>query len=522
MRILVISNLLPPRMLGGFELAALTISRALRERGHEVLILTSPAERYDDSQAGWVDRSLNLRELFVNVQPHHEEAREAERFASRVSNIQNTLIVLDRLRSFQPDHVMTFGLVGLGGLAILDAIRSAGIPITMNLGDDVPIQLVDGWEPEVLAHYEAPSPLFSSLRYAIISRTLQEEVAARIELGPTQIIPRGAAHPDLVRTRPHRADGETRFVSSGIVSPHKGIDITVQAVALLKERGLDRFRVDVYGGGLHEEYRARTRELGLGDVIEFHGPTDQQAVLAAEAASDALVFPTWHREPFGNAPIEAAAAGCVPIITEDFGAAEWLVDGVHAIKIQRNPESLADAMERVIRGEVDLEAMAKAGRELAHGSLSFERTIIRLESWLLEGSSGSRFAPDWPALAARALRKDDDVRWAHDAVEKEIEEVAVRTAQIQAQMTQQSWYRRLLALPLKAMRWVVRPFVEAETRELAMQLAARERAVSDAEDRLIARERAAQERDEALRHLIQGVRKDIMATNHRIDEIGKR
>jgi len=522
LRILVISNLLPPRMLGGFELAALTLSRALRERGHEVLVLTTPAERFDELQAGWVDRSLALRELFVNVPSHHEDVREAERFASRISNIQNTLTVIDRLRTFEPDHVMTFGLVGLGGLAILDAVRSAGVPITMNLGDDVPVQLIDGWPEAVVAGFEAPSPLFQSVRYAILSRTLQEEIESRIELGPTQIIPRGAAHPDLVRTRAHRADGETRFVSAGIVSPHKGIDIIVQAVVQLRESGLANFRVDVYGGGLHHEYRDRTREMGLGDIIEFHGPTDQADVLAAEAAADALLFPTWHREPFGNAPIEAAAAGCVPIITEDFGAAEWLVDGVHAIKIQRNPDSLAAAMARVVRGEIDLEAMAEAGRELAHGTLSFERSIIRLESWLVEGTGGARFAPDFAALATEAIRKDDAVHRALQAIEQDTQEVAVRTAQIQAQLQRQPWHRRLLTLPLRAMRWIVRPFVEAETRELAMQLAARERAVSDAEDRLIARERAAEERDETMRHLLQGVRKDLMATNHRIDEIGKR
>jgi glycogen synthase len=49
LRILVISNLYPPQMIGGYERAIADCARLLYQRGHEVLVLTSNAEAYTTS-----------------------------------------------------------------------------------------------------------------------------------------------------------------------------------------------------------------------------------------------------------------------------------------------------------------------------------------------------------------------------------------------------------------------------------------------------------------------------------------
>ena len=41
MRILVVSNLYPPHIIGGYELGCRDIVEALKRRGHELLVLTS-------------------------------------------------------------------------------------------------------------------------------------------------------------------------------------------------------------------------------------------------------------------------------------------------------------------------------------------------------------------------------------------------------------------------------------------------------------------------------------------------
>ncbi len=77
-------------------------------------------------------------------------------------------------------------------------------------------------------------------------------------------------------------------------------------------------------------------------------------------------------------------------MTGTTGPAERFVDGVTALKIRRTAEALADAMRRVGRGEVDLQALGAAGRALAAGDLSFSTSVDRLEAVLRVTLSQSR------------------------------------------------------------------------------------------------------------------------------------
>ncbi|MBO9578927.1 MAG: glycosyltransferase family 4 protein, partial [Microbacteriaceae bacterium] len=419
MRILVISNLLPPRMLGGFELAALNLSRALRERGHEVLVLTSPAMQEAPEQDGWVERTLNVRDKWFEAVPPEPEALREVAYQSQVSNPSNALIVLDRVRAFRPDHILAFGLIGLGGLNLLATLRDTGVPVTLNLGDDVPKHLLGDVPPAVREAFDAEA-LFASMRAAIVSRTLGREIAQTVALGPTAYIARGVRYADVPRSRPHRDGGIARFVSVGILAPHKGIDVTFDAIERVAGAGRRAFVVHFFGDGDAEHWSREARVRGFGDQVVFHGKVSQLAVAEAEAGADALIFPTWHREPGASVAGEAAAVGCVPIMTGDCGPSEWFVDGVNAIKIERDPADLAEAMRRVIDGEVDLDAMAAAGRRLASGSLSFDRSVSRLESWL---AAGTPEAPardvDHERLAARIVERDGAARSAWDHANQE-------------------------------------------------------------------------------------------------------
>ena len=58
MRTLLVSNLFPPDVLGGYELLADDVARALRGRGHDVHVLSTGAPRGEDPS--WVHRSLSL------------------------------------------------------------------------------------------------------------------------------------------------------------------------------------------------------------------------------------------------------------------------------------------------------------------------------------------------------------------------------------------------------------------------------------------------------------------------------
>ncbi|WP_210413884.1 glycosyltransferase [Protaetiibacter larvae] len=514
MRILVISDLLPPRMLGGFELACRNLSQGLRDRGHEVLVLTTATDRAAPEQDGWVDRCLALHELFVNVNLEDDGIGRLNRFESRVSTVGNSLIVLDRIRSFAPDHILMFNLFGIGGIGILDTVRRTGIPWTLNLGDNVPGALLDGTSGAIRELYDVPGGLFASGSYAIVSETLRDEVIATgVPLGPVEVIPRGALYPDLARTRDYRDGGVTRFVAAGILSPHKGVDLMIDAAAGLVEQGLDGFRLEIYGDGLVDHYRSRIAERGLTGFVSIPGRVDQRRLFEIHAGSDAFLFPTWEREPGASAPVEAASVGCVPIMTADCGPAEYLVDGVHTLKIARNAHALADAMARVVRGEVDLAALGAAGRRIARGDLSFSTSVERLEAFLGSGDHRVALKLDTDAIAAEVIRLDDAAR---RVLLDELRE-GKQMGESEASPPRASAARRIASLPARAVRRLIRPAISAELAEQRDFLREQRSRIEADREALAAREAQLAEREKAMNSLTRAVQKDILATNRRID-----
>lgn len=411
MRILVVSNFLPPRMLGGFELACYNISKGLIARGHDVLVLTSPTELPLPEPQPFVDRCLSLRWVGGRGTPTNRAVLAAYRHEAQVSNESNTQIILDRIREFEPDVVMYFNLVGLGGLAILKAVDSIGVPWVMNLGDRVPADLLANIPERVRAVFDAGSDgdLFSRGAACAVSQTLVDEIRTLgVELGDVEIIPRGVVMRDVRRRREYRQDGITRFISAGALQEHKGIGVILHAVRLLLEEGTDPFLVDLYGAGRAEYFERMAETLGVVSHVRFNGSVSQREVIEANAASDAFLFPTWAREPGASTPVEAAVGGTITILTGTCGPAERIVDGVHGMKIRRTPGDLANAMRSVILGEVDLEKMGASARKLAATDLSFDTSIGRVERFLdrvrrtrADGTLGGRSAD------AEALQRHD-------------------------------------------------------------------------------------------------------------------
>lgn len=394
MRLLFVSNLYPPQVLGGYEMTCARVAEAMAARGHSVRVLTSPTYLPPDpdaSPAVELHRTLSLRTYFPLPQTGGEIA-QLMHHESAVSRFENTRILLEELRDFEPTHVVAFNLLGLGGLALIDLLRSVDAPWMWNLGDRIPNALVDGLPEPVLAVYGAQAPdYFDRGEIVAVSRSLVDGIeAGGLTLGEVEVIGRGVTvPPDSGEPRLYREGGVTRFTFAASLGEHKGVGLVVEAAAVLAGETRD-FRVDLYGDGDVEGWRVRASDAGLDGVVEFHGATPRDDVLAAHEHADAFLFPTWEGEAFGVAPVEAAAAGCVPIVTAASGVAEFLIDGVDCVKITRSVPALVGAMRNVMNGSTDLEALGRRGREAARGPLSFERSIELIEASLeRRGTPGS-------------------------------------------------------------------------------------------------------------------------------------
>ncbi|HEY4250024.1 MAG TPA: glycosyltransferase family 4 protein [Roseomonas sp.] len=384
MRILILSNLFPPHVLGGYEIACRSVAAALVGRGHVVEVLSTHAPMATPEDPPWLERALALR-TFDAVPPESEALHLHE---SGRSFHPNTAGLLKRLRHFRPDIVYAWNLRGIGGLALLDLVEHLGIPWVLHLMDRLPADLLCGAAPITAGLFARHDhALLTRARVIAMSEHVLTEIAdvagIRFEMPPV-IIPGWVAAQGLRQREQYLQGGILRLVTAGSIGTHKGTDLIVDACALLRARGLRRFSVDIYGFGATEPWVTRAMQGGVADCLNFLGPRSQAEILALLPDYDAFLFPTHEREPFGFAPIEAAACGVVPIITRNAGCAERLVDGVHALKIDRSAASLADAIAQLLTGAVSVTALGRRAARLVRTDLDFGQCLDRMERVLRE------------------------------------------------------------------------------------------------------------------------------------------
>jgi glycosyltransferase involved in cell wall biosynthesis len=170
----------------------------------------------------------------------------------------------------------------------------------------------------------------------------------------------------------------------------------IDAIALLRERGLE-LKLHLAGDGpLRGELEARVRRNKLDEHVRFLGFRKDLPELFA--ACDALVLST-HYEGFGLAVVEAMAAGRPVIATRIPCLAEIVTPGETGLLVEpRSPVSLADGIESVIQQPLRARAMGAAGRVRARERFDLAPSARAFDAHLLETaervgiSSGRRFA----------------------------------------------------------------------------------------------------------------------------------
>lgn len=175
----------------------------------------------------------------------------------------------------------------------------------------------------------------------------------------------------------------------------KGVGELVIAARLLKEREVPG-KVILVGApdpgnpsAIPERQLRRWVEEG---IVEWQGL--QEDMPEVYARSHIVALPSY-REGLPRSLIEAAAAGRPIIATDVPGCREVVRHGVNGLLVPpKDPEALADALERLLTDPRSRERMGRRGREFAVDVFSDRRvvseTIAVYEGLLLEVARGSR------------------------------------------------------------------------------------------------------------------------------------
>ena len=183
-----------------------------------------------------------------------------------------------------------------------------------------------------------------------------------------EVIPNGI---DVEHYTP-RPPGMDRFpeptlLYMGRIKRYKRVDLVLEAMALLRERGLDA-RLVVAGKGDHRAtLEAHAAGLDLEGRVEFAGWVDEETKLELLRRAWVHVL-TSPKEGWGISNLEAAACGTPSVASDSPGLRESVIDGeTGLLSPHGDPEALADRLETLLTDGDMRERMGRRARSFAEG-----------------------------------------------------------------------------------------------------------------------------------------------------------
>lgn len=159
----------------------------------------------------------------------------------------------------------------------------------------------------------------------------------------------------------------------GRLAADKGILEAVEAVAMLRDRGIDA-RLTIAGtGAALEEIRSAIASAGLADRVRLVGAVTGAAKQQLWLKTDVFALPT-SREGLPYALLEAMSCGAVPVISPVGAIPDVMQDEVHGLFVPpRDPRALAAALERLATDRALLHRLALAARARVASEYSIAR-----------------------------------------------------------------------------------------------------------------------------------------------------
>lgn len=164
-------------------------------------------------------------------------------------------------------------------------------------------------------------------------------------------------------------------VLAGRLSPRKGTDVALEAVARLRREGRD-VRLALCGSAFagyewfEEQLRARAGRQDLAGAVDFAGYAD---VWEWFARADVVVVPS-RVEPFGNVAVQALLAERPLVASRTQGLAEIVRDGETGLSVTPgDPVALAAAVADLLDDPELAGALAAAGRKDAENRFGADR-----------------------------------------------------------------------------------------------------------------------------------------------------
>ncbi len=281
---------------------------------------------------------------------------------------------VDRLDDHPADRRVLLYQLSIGSpLAELFAVRPERKFV--NYHNISPADLLDRWAPAVAEEVRWGRSQLADLapvtEFAVADSRFNEGELVAAGYRSTTTLPilfdtasfRGAPDPTLAaRLRRERAGGGADLLFVGKVSPHKGQDALVKALAAYREVYDPKARLRIVGGPISDTYREAVgdfaEELGLGSAVEFAGSVTHEELVAYYDHAD--VFLCLSRHEGFCVPLLEAMAHRLPIVARGVTAVPETVADAGLVLDADDPGLVAAAVHRVVTDDRLREVLGRA------------------------------------------------------------------------------------------------------------------------------------------------------------------
>lgn len=407
LRILLLSNLYPPHILGGAEVVAADVAAGLERLGHEVKVLTSSYGLPKAEEDGHIWRTLKSAPP-VHFDRHHalwQQFGQLSNYYRRYHCAANAKELQRVIDLTQPDVLFINEITGIGVISLLKVLQDVKIPIVFYLQSYL---LIYARSPETKqSHLRArwlkkiligslPSLTYTSL-VAVSNAVKQEYIRAGYTAESIEVIYNGVdsrfLKPLSDKHSESRETGNecTQLLYIGRLNTEKGILVILRALELLvHKQGRQDLHLSIFGDGdksYISELESFIRAKQLTQTVTFHGRVPQDELIEYYDRSDILLVPSLWQEPFALVTAEAMARGVPVIASKVGGTGERITHDANGLLVEPGDEqALAAAITQLVENPGKLAQLAQAARRTVEEHFTIEECAKHMEQHLLSAT----------------------------------------------------------------------------------------------------------------------------------------
>ncbi|RMH02237.1 MAG: glycosyltransferase family 1 protein [Chloroflexi bacterium] len=407
MRILVLTNYYPPFEIGGWGQLTHDITTRLRQRNHQVMVLTS---NYRATEPHPHDPQT-LRQLHLES-PDHIHYHPAYTLTWRQREKENRHILTRTVHQFQPDLIYINGMWNLPRSTAHHAEQLLPGRVAYYMASYWPIEpdahtaywsdhATTGWRrwpKQLVGHFVRRFWLDGTPRNQLdfplvlcVSNYMRRIMIEQAGISPERVhvVYNGIdleAFPPKTSYTPHQP---LRLLYAGRIDPSKGVHTVLEGLSILRTRAPQlSVTLSLVGSGTpaYEAFlRNQAETLGVADMLIWRGRVPREQMPQVLTGHDVLLFPSVWAEPLARMVQEAMACGLVVIGTTTGGTPEILREDENGLTFA--PEDavmLATQIARVASDSALCVRLAQAARQTVAARFTLPRMVDELEMYFAE------------------------------------------------------------------------------------------------------------------------------------------